>query len=951
MKKLQSADYIFIVGLIILVGIAGSIIFLIMSADSVDTSEIKTNQNTFDDDDDDDEINKPVSKDDKPYRNPKKKIHLDDTIIWALYEQWTPAKKYEVALKHTISGTITDAKGEGIEYVEVGITPLAVYDNKAMPISAKAYDGEEVPKPAQKIDAATLDLASIKPAYKTRTDSMGKFEFPYFAGYYMIFVKKQFYYEQKQFFSYDGNNHDFRLERWGTLIGRILDTNGFPINDFMISIFNAKGKKVAGNANLLLKGFEGNNFKIFRYTYHIGNRRFGMYLPAGKYDVLISAKNYNELQVASFKIDRNQEIEETFTLFSDTMLKGRITLLDKPDFGIAHARISLQETGSSGYKVIRNTVSDENGNFNFHLARAGKYLVSVAHQNYGVKKQEVKINEGEVLNLEIKLEPGTYLQGYIKNEKGEPIEYARINLNAYPTKQNLGYVGKNQTTDNKGKFLIPNLRAGTHRLQVYSKQYYFNHQEFLTLVEGENTVEVAMIKGVTLKIKLMSDGPIPENLRVDLRRNIDKSPLPQLNISEKFPFLWSKAELSYTGMSQVVEGSKFGVVEITGVYPGPYFINIRHNELVEIYVPIEIPEKVKEVTKNLSITSGFAISGTVKDKNGQIITTAAIRILADGIQIKQVRLNAEGKFYFQGLGKKTYNLIVEARNYKGIDKEIRLTSSLIDQEFILDEGETLKGIVFDPDGKPVQGRVSIKLIAPPRGEYERYPIVQTDQDGRFELRGLNKGKFMLEVTGTKYIQAKDLEVNVPGEIEIHLTNGLRVFGVIKDFDNKPIKRATVVILKTPKRSAKSPEGSENGKINDDIMDSSKRVGSMPTNENGEYSISGIKSGDYTIIVYHGNVPVNKKIVSLNSDLEHNVILDQTYELSGNIKFTNGKIPSHFFIKVVRKDDRILGSAGNIDSKKGDFTVKGLTSGIHTLILVSHHARGNVDTQEISKPQL
>ena len=39
MGKLQSTDYIFIIGLIVLIGIAGSIIYLITTAESVDPKD------------------------------------------------------------------------------------------------------------------------------------------------------------------------------------------------------------------------------------------------------------------------------------------------------------------------------------------------------------------------------------------------------------------------------------------------------------------------------------------------------------------------------------------------------------------------------------------------------------------------------------------------------------------------------------------------------------------------------------------------------------------------------------------------------------------------------------------------------------------------------------------------------------------------------------------------
>ncbi|MCK5343252.1 MAG: PDZ domain-containing protein, partial [Candidatus Heimdallarchaeota archaeon] len=95
---------------------------------------------------------------------------------------------------------------------------------------------------------------------------------------------------------------------------------------------------------------------------------------------------------------------------------------------------------------------------------------------------------------------------------------------------------------------------------------------------------------------------------------------------------------------------------------------------------------------------------------------------------------------------------------------------------------------------------------------------------------------------------------------------------------------------------------------------------------------------------------NVKEVSLNSDFEHNVILDQTFMLNGNIKYTNGKIPSSFFISVVRKDNHILGNSANIDSKTGNFQVKGLTNGMYVLNLISLYSRAKVHSQEVTMPQ-
>ncbi len=174
MGRLKSADYIFILGFLILIGIAGSVIYMVFTAPTTDKDKnkkaiplVRRTPKTPD--------NKTIKKNgnnSKPYRRPK----LSNEIVWPEYEKWAPV----VDLKNPeklIKGIILNWKNRPVDLVEVGLTPVK-FDKEKL-IMLKNIPDKEEPQAPPSQDLSKYEIPKdITPVLKTRTNNKGEFSFP-----------------------------------------------------------------------------------------------------------------------------------------------------------------------------------------------------------------------------------------------------------------------------------------------------------------------------------------------------------------------------------------------------------------------------------------------------------------------------------------------------------------------------------------------------------------------------------------------------------------------------------------------------------------------------------------------------------------------------------------------------------------------------------------------------
>ncbi len=147
--------------------------------------------------------------------------------------------------------------------------------------------------------------------------------------------------------------------------------------------------------------------------------------------------------------------------------------------------------------------------------------------------------------------------------------------------------------------------------------------------------------------------------------------------------------------------------------------------------------------------------------------------------------NAQGEFILHGLEAGTYKLSADHGEYVADARAgvmISAQAALRDQNFVLSEGLTVKGVVVDGEGTGVTGAtVSVRLegldFLNAAGE-AILPSVKTNSEGLFELKGVRKGTIKLTAEARGFARSDPIEVK-PGELtRIALSNPALVFGRI-----------------------------------------------------------------------------------------------------------------------------------------------------------------------------
>lgn len=236
-------------------------------------------------------------------------------------------------------------------------------------------------------------------------------------------------------------------------------------------------------------------------------------------------------------------------------------------------------------------------------------------------------------------------------------------------------------------------------------------------------------------------------------------------------------------------GRRYGVVVSASGYgqqslhePGTITEAVRHE-----FRPVELkPAKLK-------------LAGQVLDADDQPVAEATVNLQGEGQPSGNTRTDREGRFQFERVCEGSARLFAHARNAFG-----NLTAQGGDTNVILKLGESagvyseakphqVKGMVTDPDGKPVAGA---QLTVFPSG---RTAAIKSAADGSFNLTWslepwqLQQGGNALLVVRDRagnQATAEDLEEEATN-LNIRLKPALTLVGRVEDPEGKPLAGAEV----------------------------------------------------------------------------------------------------------------------------------------------------------------
>src|SRR5215813_9742044 len=169
--------------------------------------------------------------------------------------------------------------------------------------------------------------------------------------------------------------------------------------------------------------------------------------------------------------------------------------------------------------------------------------------------------------------------------------------------------------------------------------------------------------------------------------------------------------------------------------------------------------------------------------------TVAARVTTDG----------DGRFALRGVGEQGS---VQARSAELVSDRVSAPAGAQDLTITVRPGGVLSGRVVRADGTPAQA-FGLEVLRLRRGEPSQTLSV-IDPDGRWELRGLGAGVYLLQASAVGAGPSERVRVELPAtenarvERELRLRSGHRLSGVVKDAQTRaPLPGAQLSIEGAP----------------------------------------------------------------------------------------------------------------------------------------------------------
>lgn len=352
----------------------------------------------------------------------------------------------------------------------------------------------------------------------------------------------------------------------------------------------------------------------------------------------------------------------------------------------------------------------------------------------GRERDEVRVHDGQdVRGIDITLEPGgVAVRGVVKDISGGVIDGAVVRGSA--GRWFLGDERAMARTDDEGRFELW-LPPGPTRLEARAEGYATadTRSHAPTEIAELFLTPESAISGVVV---LADSG----------------EPAPGVTVSADTAGFFAAG-----GSGSAITGDD-GRFRIAGLEPGSYDIGVRADELygeAAEQVHLGLGQSAEQVV--VTAHPAFAVRGkVVVAETGSACTQGSVTLDLDGLTVRG-STDEHGAVLLRGVLPGTYEVEVACADYHAEPEYADLVvedASLDGLEWSVHTGLAIRGDVVDSKGTPVPDvrvRVRAKGDADdPRGQRTSSWGVNTEDDGRFEARGLLPGTYELEIWAQDY---------------------------------------------------------------------------------------------------------------------------------------------------------------------------------------------------------
>ncbi len=384
-----------------------------------------------------------------------------------------------------------------------------------------------------------------------------------------------------------------------------------------------------------------------------------------------------------------------------------------------------------------------------------------------------------------------------------------------------------------------------------------------------------------------------------------------------------------------------GAFVFDGMDPGTYRLIAHAGPFVGQHPSAIVVGLARDAAVDILLDRGRTVRGTVHARDGTALPDVAVMIpfgpvefLASRQPGAHARSDRDGRFELEGLPPDP-GLEILAISPRGRARQpIDLTAG--DREgvrLLVAMGGVVTGVVLDQRRRPVEHARVVAATGSPRGAWSG--VSQSDARGRFRIDGLDEGPLTISAlheSGVAEISAGLLDSDKPKEVEIILSEGATVSGIVRRQDGQ--LAAGVQVFAFAGTGAPSPWGQPTA-ATQTAADGRYRFASLPP---GEVMVRAVNQGDdpFAALPSRQRRPDRAPLVLLAGDERSTVdlvVLRNDLTITGRVIDGDGRPVDGVALNALPDGaGSAVPQARTLSQSDGKFAIEGLSEGLHAIVV-------------------
>lgn len=604
-------------------------------------------------------------------------------------------------------------------------------------------------------------------------------------------------------------------------------------------------------------------------------------LPPAVYTVSVKISGYRAASLGASVTAGNTTSGVDFALEdSPGAIAGRVTSVNGT--ALAGALLEL----FNGANLVSSILSDSDGNYTFLTTPPGLYSLRATNLNYKESSLGVVVTADTTtsdVNFALEENPGSISGNVTESGAGA---LSGVFIQVY----NGAVLVSSTVTDTSGNYEITNLNAGSYNVIASLITYETGYLGAIVSAGTETT-------GIDFTLET-SPGQITGNVSASGGGNIEGALIE----------IYSNAILLASTFSDVSGNYQFNSLP-AGIYL--LSASATNYELSSLSSHVSAGSTTTGVNFSLDASPG-GLSGAVTNASSTPLEGALVELYSNSILIASVLTDSSGFYSFSGLSAADYIVTTTANGYQSSSLGVTVTSNTTttgSNFSLLDSPGSITGQVTTSGGSGIESAIvelyfGLNLTA----------TNITDPSGNYSFTNISPGAYTLSISAPSY-QSNTQDITVVAGEE---TSG-----------------QNITLSSSPGTITGSVSGSGSGALTGAIVElyqETTLITTTLTDVNGDYTISGLAAGDYSILASFSGFQnaVDTATVSTGSTTS-----GKNFTLSQNPGTLTGQITSRCTasgissVVVFTVDDTTVAgfAVSDID---GNYSITGLSAGTYSV---------------------